>query len=105
MDLKIEIMKKQLLLIISFVLINQTTYGQQVTIGTQMWQTTNLDVTSYRDGTPIPQVTDPTAWAGLITGAWCKTPPVTVAPFAVAVVKAPTLFAPPLIRRSHWVPV
>jgi uncharacterized protein (TIGR02145 family) len=71
LNLTIEIMKKQLLLIISFVLINQTTYGQQVTIGTQMWQTTNLDVTSYRDGTPIPQVTDPTAWAGLTTGAWC----------------------------------
>ena len=25
----------------------------------------------YRDGTPIPQVTDPTAWANLTTGAWC----------------------------------
>ncbi len=42
-----------------------------VTIGTQIWQSTNLDVTTYRDGTPIPQVTDPTAWAGLTTGAWC----------------------------------
>ena len=42
-----------------------------VTIGTQIWSTTNLDVTTYRDGTPIPQVTDPTAWAGLTTGAWC----------------------------------
>lgn len=43
----------------------------QVTIGTQTWTTTNLDVTTYRDGTPIPQVTDATAWAGLTTGAWC----------------------------------
>ncbi|CAN1536170.1 Fibrobacter succinogenes major paralogous domain [Flavobacteriaceae bacterium] len=42
-----------------------------VTIGTQIWSTTNLDVTTYNDGTPIPQVTDPTAWAGLRTGAWC----------------------------------
>ena len=42
-----------------------------VAIGTQIWSTTNLDVTTYRDGTPIPQVTDPTAWAGLTTGAWC----------------------------------
>jgi hypothetical protein len=32
-----------------------------VTIGTQIWSSTNLDVTTYRDGTPIPQVTDPTA--------------------------------------------
>jgi uncharacterized protein (TIGR02145 family) len=42
-----------------------------VTIGTQVWSSTNLDVTTYRDGTPIPQVTDPTAWAALTTGAWC----------------------------------
>ena len=42
-----------------------------VTIGTQIWQSTNLDVTTYRDGTPIPQVTDPTEWANLTTGAWC----------------------------------
>jgi uncharacterized protein (TIGR02145 family) len=42
-----------------------------VTIGNQIWQSTNLDVTTYRDGTPIPQVTDPSAWANLTTGAWC----------------------------------
>jgi uncharacterized protein (TIGR02145 family) len=42
-----------------------------VTIGTQVWQSTDLDVTTYRDGTPIPQVTDSTAWANLTTGAWC----------------------------------
>ncbi|WP_395655408.1 FISUMP domain-containing protein [Flavobacterium sp.] len=42
-----------------------------VTIGTQVWQSTDLDVTTYRDGTPIPEVTDPSAWANLTTGAWC----------------------------------
>ena len=42
-----------------------------VTIGTQDWTNKNLDVTTYRDGTPIPQVTDPSAWAALTTGAWC----------------------------------
>ena len=42
-----------------------------VTICSQIWATRNLDVTTYRDGTPIPQVTDPTAWANLTTGAWC----------------------------------
>lgn len=31
----------------------------------------NLDVTTYRNGDPIPYVTDPTAWAALTTGAWC----------------------------------
>ncbi|PKH67300.1 hypothetical protein CXF59_07745 [Flavobacterium sp. ALD4] len=42
-----------------------------VSIGTQGWQTRNLDVTAYRDGTPIPEVTDAAAWAALTTGAWC----------------------------------
>ena len=47
------------------------TSAQSVTIGTQVWAVHNLDVTTYRDGTPIPEVTDPTAWAALTTGAWC----------------------------------
>jgi uncharacterized protein (TIGR02145 family) len=42
-----------------------------VTIGTQIWQNANYDGTTYRDGTPIPQVTDHTAWQNLTTGAWC----------------------------------
>ena len=43
----------------------------KVTIGNQIWQSSNLDVTTYRDGTVIPQVTDATAWKNLSTGAWC----------------------------------
>ena len=31
----------------------------------------NLNVSKYSDGTPIPQVTDPTLWGNLTTGAWC----------------------------------
>ncbi len=31
----------------------------------------NLNVSKYSDGTPIPQVQDPTQWANLTTGAWC----------------------------------
>ena len=42
-----------------------------VIIGTQEWMKENLNVSKYSDGTPIPQVTDPIAWAGLTTGAWC----------------------------------
>jgi uncharacterized protein (TIGR02145 family) len=42
-----------------------------VKIGTQVWMTKNLNVSRYSDGTPIPQVTDPTQWEGLTTGAWC----------------------------------
>jgi uncharacterized protein (TIGR02145 family) len=43
----------------------------QVTICNQIWSTRNLDVTTYSDGTPIPQVTTTADWANLTTGAWC----------------------------------
>jgi len=42
-----------------------------IQIGTQKWMSKNLDVAFYRNGDPIPQVTEPTAWAALTTGAWC----------------------------------
>ena len=42
-----------------------------VIIGTQEWTKENLNVSKYSDGTIIPQVTDPTAWVSLTTGAWC----------------------------------
>lgn len=42
-----------------------------VTICTQDWMTQNLAVSTYRNGDPIPEVTDPTQWASLTTGAWC----------------------------------
>lgn len=43
----------------------------RITIGAQIWSSINLDVSTYRDGTPIPQVTDQTTWNNLTTGAWC----------------------------------
>jgi hypothetical protein len=39
--------------------------------GSQVWGIKNIDVVTYRDGTPIPQVSDPAEWANLTTGAWC----------------------------------
>jgi uncharacterized protein (TIGR02145 family) len=33
--------------------------------------THNLDVDKYRNGDPIPKITDPAAWAALTTGAYC----------------------------------
>jgi len=48
-----------------------TTSIPSILICDQEWTLYNLDVSTYRDGTVIPQVTDPTAWAGLTTGAWC----------------------------------
>jgi len=42
-----------------------------VTIGSQIWSKFNLDVTTYSDGTPIPQVSNSVEWSKLTTGAWC----------------------------------
>ena len=42
-----------------------------LTIGTQIWTGCNLDVTTYRNGDLIPEVTDPATWTVLTTGAWC----------------------------------
>lgn len=42
-----------------------------ITIGTQCWMQQNLNVSHYRNGDIIPQVTDPTEWAAYTTGAWC----------------------------------
>ena len=40
-------------------------------IGTQIWTTKNLEVSTYKNGDIIPEVTNPLLWAGLTTGAWC----------------------------------
>ena len=37
----------------------------------QVWMQKNLNVTRYKNGDIIPQVTDQTKWANLTTGAWC----------------------------------
>jgi uncharacterized protein (TIGR02145 family) len=37
----------------------------------KMWMTENLNVSHYRNGDSIPEVTSPTEWANLTTGAWC----------------------------------
>jgi uncharacterized protein (TIGR02145 family) len=42
-----------------------------VKIGTQIWKKKNLDVDQYRNGDPIPQVTNFAEWKNLRTGAWC----------------------------------
>lgn len=42
-----------------------------VVIGSQEWTNRNLNVSRYRNGDIIPQVTDPSQWSQLTTGAWC----------------------------------
>ncbi len=41
-----------------------------ITIGTQIWMGENLKVSTYNDGTTIPNVKDMDQWSKLNTGAW-----------------------------------
>ena len=41
-----------------------------LTYGTQQWTVENSALVTYRDGTPIPQVTDANEWSNTTTGAW-----------------------------------
>ena len=37
----------------------------------QYWTVENAEMVTYRDGIPIPEITDLTEWVNLTTGAWC----------------------------------
>jgi uncharacterized protein (TIGR02145 family) len=50
--------------------IDGNTY-QLVTICNKTWTKSNLNVSRYRNGDNIPQVTNGSQWATLTTGAWC----------------------------------
>ena len=41
-----------------------------LTYGDQVWTVDNAEMVTYRDGTPIPQVTNSSYWDSLTTGAW-----------------------------------
>ena len=41
-------------------------------INGQTWMAENLRTTKYRNGDPIPKISDNTAWASLTTGAYCN---------------------------------
>jgi uncharacterized protein (TIGR02145 family) len=43
-----------------------------ITIGTQQWMVENLNTTKYRNGDPIPNISDSSDWHNLITGAYCN---------------------------------
>ncbi len=42
-----------------------------INYGSQDWSIENAEIVTYRDGTPIPEVTDDDEWFRLTTGAWC----------------------------------
>lgn len=45
---------------------------ESVTIGDQVWMVHNLDVVTYRNGDPIPLVTDSVDWISSTDGAYCN---------------------------------
>ena len=62
---------KTVLSLFIVMLFAQINYAQTITIGTQVWTSKNLDVSTYRNGDVIPQIQDWEAWRNLTTGAWC----------------------------------
>jgi len=42
-----------------------------ISICNKIWMAKNLNVSKYKNGELIPQVTDPTQWKNLTSGAWC----------------------------------
>lgn len=51
--------------------IDGNTY-ETVKIGEQIWMKENLKTTQYRNGDPIPKITNPTKWAIEVEGAYCN---------------------------------
>jgi len=43
-----------------------------IQIGTQTWMAENLRTTKYRNGDPIPEITDLNQWKNLTSGAYCN---------------------------------
>jgi len=50
--------------------INGNVYSA-LNIGSQTWTQKNLNVSRYKNGDIIPQITNAAQWASLTTGAWC----------------------------------
>jgi len=67
-------MKKVSLIFILLIGFGCISYAQTVTIGTQVWMTKNLDVTTFRNGDPIPEAKTDEEWAKAGENkqpAWC----------------------------------
>ena len=59
------------IVVLTAILFSTSGYAQTLTIGSQVWTSKNLNVSTYRNGDVIPQVQDQAAWSNLTTGAWC----------------------------------
>ena len=66
-----NIQKEATLHLVLLALDQDSNYFEIKYFGSQLWAIENTEVVTYRDGTPIPEVTDATEWGNLTTGAWC----------------------------------
>jgi uncharacterized protein (TIGR02145 family) len=66
-----NIQKEATLHLVFLALDQDSNYFEIKYYGSQLWAIENATVVTYRDGTPIPEVTDATEWGNLTTGAWC----------------------------------
>jgi uncharacterized protein (TIGR02145 family) len=67
-------MIKANLILILFVCLGTISFSQTVTIGTQVWMTKNLDVSTFRNGDPIPEAKTTEEWENAGKNkqpAWC----------------------------------
>lgn len=67
-------MKKVSLILTLLIGFGCISYAQTVTIGTQVWMTKNLDVSTFRNGDPIPQAKTEEEWKKARENeqpAWC----------------------------------
>jgi len=67
-------MKKSTLLFIALLTMSSFGFSQTVIIGTQVWATKNLDVSTFRNGDPIPQAKSDAEWVAAgenYQPAWC----------------------------------
>ena len=67
-------MRKLSLLIVQLILLAAIGYTQTVTIGDQVWMTKNLDVSTFRNGDPIPEAKTDEEWEKAGENkqpAWC----------------------------------
>jgi len=65
---------KRLIVVIATSVFTLQSYAQTVTIGTQVWMTKNLDVSTFRNGDPIPQAKTDDEWRKAGDNkqpAWC----------------------------------
>ena len=67
-------MKKLSLILVLLIGLGSISYAQTVTIGTQVWMTKNLDVSTFRNGDTIPQAKTTEEWKRAGENqqpAWC----------------------------------